>query len=94
MHYLPSVYMDGTEAEMTEDEIQATFKAVDEFNEKVQATGAWCRRPAPGRDGHRRAGPGWRRAHHRRPLATTTNAAAVAFLEARRRAVAGGGQRT
>lgn len=39
--YLLSVYMvDGAEAP-TEDAMQAAYKAVDVFNEKLQSQGAW-----------------------------------------------------
>ncbi len=39
--YLLSVYMTGDEAEMSEDEMQAVYRQVDEFNAEVQAAGAW-----------------------------------------------------
>ncbi len=39
--YLMSVYMTGDEAEMSEDEMQAVYRQVDEFNAEVQAAGAW-----------------------------------------------------
>ena len=39
--YLLSVYMTGDEAEMSEDEMQAVYRQVDEFNAEVKAAGAW-----------------------------------------------------
>ena len=39
--YLLSVWHDGDFPEMPEDEMQATFEAVDAFNQKVQDEGAW-----------------------------------------------------
>ena len=39
--YLLSVYMSDADETMAEDEIQQIYKAVDDFNEKVKAAGAW-----------------------------------------------------
>jgi hypothetical protein len=39
--YLLSVHMVDGEEPPAEDEIQAAYKAVDEFNAEVQAQGAW-----------------------------------------------------
>ena len=39
--YLLSVYMTGDDAEMSEDDMQAVYRQVDEFNAEVQAAGAW-----------------------------------------------------
>jgi hypothetical protein len=43
--YLMSVYYDGSEADglpdMDSPEIQAQYKAVDEFNQDLQRSGAW-----------------------------------------------------
>jgi len=39
--YLLSVYMTEADETMSEDEIQRTYQAVDDFNEKVKSAGAW-----------------------------------------------------
>ena len=39
--YLLSVYMTESDETMSEDEIQRTYQAVDDFNDKVRSAGAW-----------------------------------------------------
>jgi hypothetical protein len=39
--YLLSVYMTEADETMSEDEIQRIYQAVDDFNDKVKAAGAW-----------------------------------------------------
>jgi hypothetical protein len=39
--YLLAVHMVDGEPQPSQDEMQRMFKAVDEFNEKVRAAGAW-----------------------------------------------------
>src|SRR3954452_4562285 len=39
--YLLSVYMTEADMDMSEDQMQATFKAVDAFNAELQEQGAW-----------------------------------------------------